>query len=84
MFRFTAVLSVLAFLVLLSAQADARMILVGGGINSSSDFNGTEGRVQFSGADAPGNLDIVVCSTYSTGANAFLPPSPGDWSPAAE
>ncbi len=67
MFRITAVLSVLAFLVLFSAPADARMVLVGGGVNSSADFNGTEGRVQFLGADAPGNLDIVVCSTYSTG-----------------
>lgn len=84
MFRFTAVLSILAFLVLFSATADARMVLVGGGLNNSADFNGTEGRVQFLGVDAPGNLDIVVCSTYSTGANAFQPPSPGDWSPAAE
>ena len=46
MFRFTAVLSILAFLVLFSAPADARMVLVGGGLNSSTDFNGTEGRVQ--------------------------------------
>lgn len=84
MFRFTAVLSILVFLVLFSATADARMVLVGGGLNNSADFNGTEGRVQFLGVDAPGNLDIVVCSTYSTGANAFQPPSPGDWSPAAE
>ena len=84
MFRFTAVLSILAFLVLFSATADARMVLVGGGLNNSADLNGTEGRVQFLGVDAPGNLDIVVCSTYSTGANAFQPPSPGDWSPAAE
>ena len=84
MFRFTAVLSILAFLVLFSAPADARMILVGGGLNNSTDFNGTEGRVQFLGVDAPGNLDIVVCSTYSGGANAFQLPSPGDWSPAAE
>ena len=84
MFRFTAVLSLLALLVLFSAQADARMVLVGGGLNNSADFNGTEGRVQFLGVDAPGNLDIVVCSTYSGGANAFQLPSPGDWSPAAE
>lgn len=60
------------------------MILVGGGINNNSDFNGTEGTVQLSGADAPGNLDVVVCSTFSTGTNSFLLPSPGDWSPAAE
>lgn len=84
MFRITAVLSILAFFVLLSAPADARMILVGDGANNDADFGGTEGTVELFSEDAPGNLDVVVCSTFSTGTNNFLLPSPGDWSPAAE
>lgn len=79
----STVLFLLAFLFLLSAPASARMILTGGGVNNGEDFNGTEGRVEFFEV-SPGNLDVVVCSTFSSGANDFLTPVPGGWSPAAE
>lgn len=83
MLRLSTVLSLLAFFLLLSIPADARIALTGGGTGNGADFNGTEGTVELFG-DAPGNLDVVVCSTFSTGANDFLTPVPGDWSPAAE
>ena len=83
MIRIAAALSILAFLVLLSAPASARITLTGVGINSNSDFDGTEGFVAFDKGE-PGNLDVVICSTYSAGTNSFLPPVPGDWPAAAE
>lgn len=83
MLRLSTVLSLLAFFLLLSAPADARIALTGGGIGNGADFDGTEGTVELF-EDAPGNLDVVVCSTFSSGANDFLTPVPGGWSPAAE
>lgn len=83
MLRLSTVLSLLAFFLLLSAPADARIALTGGGIGNGADFDGTEGTVELLN-DAPGNLDIVACSTFSSGANNFLTPIPGGWSPAAE
>ncbi|MCC6712821.1 MAG: IPTL-CTERM sorting domain-containing protein [Candidatus Dadabacteria bacterium] len=84
MFRFTAALSILAFLVLFSAPADARTVLTDIGTGSDTDFGGTEGTVEFFSEGAPGNLDVVICSTFSTGTNNFLTPVPGDWSPVGE
>lgn len=83
MLRLSTVLSLLAFFLLLSTPADARIALTGGGIGNGADFDGTEGTVELF-EDAPGNLDVIICSTFSTGTNSFLTPVPGGWSPAAE